>query len=316
MDLLYLLLPIIGAFVMLFTVCCCGKKVKELLHMPKEIALGRPVREFELQDRPVPDTRQVARESRQRCPSGGSQLNQQHSQDTLTIADCDTQPLVHQSPLVPCHKRYLGDVTEQELETLLRDDSSRLRHDSGIATCSCHRSLMSVEVAMDSIRIEEEEDSAVAEDTGDVITVIGTQEDAHIEPVLCRAHLEAQIAALSHLQGHHHQGHPQGHPQGHRNVRRKSGGSSTSAGGTANVKLHRSLCEGLHTTTAGLACRCSAAHLSRNNPLHRRPLGCPPTERAVEDSRRRHLSVGSCDTAHSDVVVHMVDDDDNSDTFS
>ena len=41
MDILYLLLPIIGAFLLLFLVCCFGRKVKEMLHIPKELVLGR-----------------------------------------------------------------------------------------------------------------------------------------------------------------------------------------------------------------------------------------------------------------------------------
>lgn len=41
MDILYLLLPIIGAFILLFLVCCFGRKVKDMLHFPKELVLGR-----------------------------------------------------------------------------------------------------------------------------------------------------------------------------------------------------------------------------------------------------------------------------------
>ena len=41
MELLYLLLPIIGAFLLLFSVCCCGKTLKKMLHIPKEVVLSR-----------------------------------------------------------------------------------------------------------------------------------------------------------------------------------------------------------------------------------------------------------------------------------
>ena len=37
MELLYLLLPITGAFILLFSVCCCGRKLKKVLHIPKEV---------------------------------------------------------------------------------------------------------------------------------------------------------------------------------------------------------------------------------------------------------------------------------------
>ena len=40
MELVYLILPIVGAFLLLFIVCCCGKKVKELFHIPKEVVTG------------------------------------------------------------------------------------------------------------------------------------------------------------------------------------------------------------------------------------------------------------------------------------
>jgi hypothetical protein len=40
MELFYLLLPFIGAFLLLFSVCCCGKKLKRMLHIPKEVVIG------------------------------------------------------------------------------------------------------------------------------------------------------------------------------------------------------------------------------------------------------------------------------------
>lgn len=40
MELIYLILPILGAFILLFIVCCCGSKVKMLFHIPKEIVTG------------------------------------------------------------------------------------------------------------------------------------------------------------------------------------------------------------------------------------------------------------------------------------
>lgn len=43
METIYLLLPIIGAFVFLFLGCCFGRKMKEMLHIPKEVILGRNV---------------------------------------------------------------------------------------------------------------------------------------------------------------------------------------------------------------------------------------------------------------------------------
>ena len=40
MELLYLLLPIIGAFILLFSVCCCKRTLKKMLHIPKVVVMG------------------------------------------------------------------------------------------------------------------------------------------------------------------------------------------------------------------------------------------------------------------------------------
>lgn len=40
MEFIYLILPIAGAFILLFVVCCCGPKVKQLFHIPKEVVTG------------------------------------------------------------------------------------------------------------------------------------------------------------------------------------------------------------------------------------------------------------------------------------
>ena len=50
MELIHLILPIVGAFLLLFIVCCCGKKVKEVLHIPKEVVMGRYVLSAQLRE--------------------------------------------------------------------------------------------------------------------------------------------------------------------------------------------------------------------------------------------------------------------------
>ena len=326
MELLYLLLPIIGAFIMLFAVCFCGKKVKELLHIPKEVAIGRHTYQFEMSRRDAPNRQETQRQSLGTLNIRNTSFRQQKSQAGMIRNGEFTEIDETASTSMEYGLHDISQISEQEMMHLLltneHDCTNRRRmfEDSGVMDC------MSSGCSFADAPVEHSGATAIKDKTETLPQ--GAHGSAKLNGPAKHFSLPHDLDDITVLEDGTptHSSRPTSHCHHSQEIARWDRHAKTIAyqkrrdADEIQSDIHKPRTRSTASHEDNF-CPCDLAAAQRYRSRHatapcRReqyhPLSLDLSPRDItseqQDSRRRHLSVGSCDTVESDIIIHVVDD--------